>query len=250
MKLGYCKVSISPVRSENKDQSEIVSQLLFGEIIHIITIEGNWCNIISYADNYTGWIDVKHFKPLTEKESNRWLDGLGYENSIVRIISTPWGLQRIVKGSFVPFHENTTFNIGVDQFEFIDFPTEEKANSIFDVAKEYLNSPYLWGGKTPFGIDCSGLTQVVFRFFGINLPRDASQQVECGMEVDFCDIELGDVAFFQNKEGRIIHVGILDGLNSIIHASGCVRIDRITSEGIFNNETNEMTHYLNCIKRF
>ena len=250
MKLGYCKVSISPVRSENKDQSEIVSQLLFGEIIHIITIEGNWCKITTYADNYTGWIDVKHFKPLTEKESNRWLDGLGYENSIFRIISTPWGLQRIVKGSFVPFHENTTFNIGVDQFEFIDFPTEEKANSIFDVAKEYLNSPYLWGGKTPFGIDCSGLTQIVFRFFGINLPRDASQQVECGMEVDFCDIELGDVAFFQNKEGRIIHVGILDGLNSIIHASGCVRIDRITSEGILNNETNEMTHYLNCIKRF
>jgi hypothetical protein len=250
VKLGYCKVSISPVRSENKDQSEIVSQLLFGEIIHIITIVGNWCKITTYADNYTGWIDVKHFKPLTEKECNRWLDGLGYENSIFRIISTPWGIQRIVKGSFVPFHENTTFNIGFDQFEFIDFPSEEKANSIFDVAKEYLNSPYLWGGKTPFGIDCSGLTQVVFRFFGINLPRDASQQVECGMEVDFCDIELGDVAFFQNKEGRIIHVGILDGLNSIIHASGCVRIDRITSEGILNNETNEMTHYLNCIKRF
>ncbi len=250
MKLGYCKVSISPVRSENKDQSEIVSQLLFGEIIHIITIEGNWCKIITYVDNYSGWIDVKHFKPLTEKESNRWLDGLGYENLIVRIISTPWGIQRIVKGSFVPFHENTTFNIGVDQFEFIDFPTEEKANSIFEVAKEYLNSPYLWGGKTPFGIDCSGFTQVVFRFFGINLPRDASQQVECGIEVDFCDIELGDVAFFQNKEGRIIHVGILDGLNSIIHASGCVRIDQITGEGILNSETNEMTHYLNCIKRF
>lgn len=250
MKLGYCKVSISPIRAENKDQSEIVSQLLFGEVLHIITIEGNWCKIITYVDNYSGWIDIKHFKPLTEKESNRWLDGLGYENSIVRIISTPWGLQRIVKGSFVPFHENTTFNIGLDQFEFLDYPVEKNEKSIFDVAKEYLNSPYLWGGKTPFGIDCSGFTQVVFRFFGINLPRDASQQVECGMEVDFCDIELGDVAFFQNKEGRIIHVGILDGLNSIIHASGCVRIDRIKSEGILNSETNEMTHYLNCIKRF
>jgi hypothetical protein len=248
-KFGYCKVSISPVRSENKDLAEIVTQLLFGEIIHIEEISGSWCKIITFSDNYSGWIDVKHFLPLTQKELNRWQDGLSYENSIFRTLVTPWGKQRIVKGSFVPFNSKEEFKIGNDSFNFIEPAISLTPTSAYELAIEYLNTPYLWGGKSPFGIDCSGLTQTVFRFFEKNLPRDASQQIEHGLEVDFEDILEGDIAFFHNKEGKIIHVGILNGDGKIIHASGCVRIDSFTKEGIIHSESGFLTHNLNRIKR-
>ncbi len=250
MKSAYCKVSISPVRAENKDQAEIVTQLLFGELIHVEEIQENWCRITTFMDHYSGWIDVKHFRYLSEKEMSRWLDGISYEKNIVRTVETPWGNQRIVRGSFVPFQSDTSFNIGNDRFQFIDSPVDIIPSSKYELAKQYLNSPYLWGGKTPFGIDCSGLSQMVFRFFDINLPRDASQQVDQGNSVEFDEIEEGDLAFFHNKSGKIIHVGILDGKGSIIHASGCVRIDQLTSDGIIHSESGSLTHHLNCIKRY
>lgn len=248
-KLGYCKVSISPVRSENKDQAEMVTQLLFGEIIHIEEIAGNWTKVTTFSDNYPGWIDTKHFHFLSEKEAKRWMDGLSYEPSLFRKLNTPWGEQRIFKGSYIQYDESLKFNIGEDQFEFIDVSEGNHKNTIVELALEYLNTPYLWGGKTPFGIDCSGLTQMVFRFIGKNLPRDASQQVEHGMEVSFEEIEAGDLAFFHSKDRKIIHVGILDGQGSIIHASGCVRIDSISSEGIIHSESGSLTHTLNSIRR-
>ena len=248
-KFGFCKVSIAPVRAENKDQSEIVTQLLFGEIIEIQEILGSWSKITTFSDNYEGWIDSKHFLPLTHKEMNRWNNGLSFEKSICRTLETPWGMQRIVKGSFVPFDCEEEFKIANETFRFLDHSVNTVVSSIFEVAKEYLNTPYLWGGKSPFGIDCSGLTQVVFRFFDKNLPRDASQQIDHGMDVDFSEILPGDLAFFHNKEGKIIHVGILNGEGLIIHASGCVRLDKFTKEGIIHAETGYLTHTLNRIKR-
>jgi len=250
LKYAYCMVSISPVRAENKDQSEIVTQLLFGEVFQIEEINDSWCRILTFYDNYPGWIDVKHFKPLTEKEFNRWMDGVTNEKSIFRNLITPWGKQRIVKGSFIPFACDLPFKIGSDEFQLEEAFDEKSSESIYDIATEYLNSPYLWGGKTPFGIDCSGLTQTVFRFSGINLPRDASQQVEHGLEIDFTEHQSGDVAFFHNKSGKITHVGILNGKGDIIHASGCVRIDNITKEGIMHSESGALTHQLSIIKRF
>ena len=246
-KSAYCKVSISPIRAENKDQAEIVSQLLFGEIITINEIQENWVNITTLFDAYSGWIDVKHLKRLSDKELKRWLDGLSPTFDFLTEIKTPWGNQRLIRGSYLP-NENQ-FNIGNDSFEIINSSKDKLPSTIFETALSYLNAPYLWGGKQPFGIDCSGFTQMVYRFHGFNLPRDASQQVEIGQEIELEDIIEGDIAFFHNKNGKIIHVGILDGKGHIIHASGCVRIDTLTKEGIVHSESNTITHYLNCIKR-
>lgn len=246
---GYCIVSISPVRAEKRDASEMVTQLMFGEVVTVEEISSPWCRITTYADNYSGYVDIKHLHFLSEKEVNRWLDGLSYAKPVMRLLNTPWGKQRIFRGSFVPYSGDRSFNIGNDHFEYCEEISDLKFKSPVDLAMEYLNTPYLWGGKSPFGIDCSGLTQTVYRFFDINLPRDASQQVHYGTDVSFEDIESGDLAFFHNKEGKIIHVGILDDKGSIIHASGRVRKDLLTEEGIINTETGEKTHDLHSIKR-
>ena len=114
----------------------------------------------------------------------------------------------------------------------------------------YLNAPYLWGGRSPFGIDCSGFTQLVFKFAGIKLQRDAYQQGGQGSIINFIEeVQPGDLAFFSNDEGAIIHVGIMLKDNRIIHSSGKVRIDKIDHFGIYNAETKKHSHLLKLIKR-
>jgi len=149
---GYCIVSISPVREEKRDASEMVSQLMFGEIVSIEEISAPWCKIRTYTDNYCGYVDIKHIHFLSEKEVNRWLDGLSYEKHFIRTLNTPWGKQHIYRGSFVPYGASTNFNIGNDHFEFDEDNFDLAFKSPVELVTEYLNTPYLWGGKSPFGI--------------------------------------------------------------------------------------------------
>lgn len=246
-KFAYCKVAVSPVRADHSDRAEIVTQLLFGEIVTILEIHEQWLKIQSYADHYEGWIDGKQVRPLSKKEFSRWFDGMTTETALTRQLETPWGKQLITRGAFVPL-EGPAFNIGNDQFRFLD-EEDELPSSPVELALRYENAPYLWGGKTPFGIDCSALMQLSFRFFGINLPRDASQQVDVGMEIPFGEQQAGDVAFFINQAGKIHHVGLLLSPDTIIHASGWVRIDDFSNEGILRRPDGEISHRFYCIKR-
>lgn len=248
-KLGYCSVSLSPLRAEKRDASEMVSQLMFGELVTIKDIQSPWCEVVTYSDNYPGFVDSKHIRLLSDKEAKRWLDGLSFQKQLIRSLSTPWGKQLIYRGSFVPFGNEMNFNIGEDAFTYPDEQIEFSLSDTVQFATEYLNTPYLWGGKSPFGIDCSGFTQVILRFFDINIPRDASQQVEFGQEIEFEDCQRGDLAFFSNASGKVIHVGFLDGAGQIIHASGCVRIDHFTQQGIKHIISGELTHTLHSIRR-
>ena len=121
---------------------------------------------------------------------------------------------------------------------------------MIDQALKYFNAPYLWGGRSPLGIDCSGLTQIIYKMAGYAIPRDAGQQVHCGKALSFIEeTKPGDLAFFDNDEGRIIHVGIIWEKNKIIHASGKVRIDNVDQFGIYNLETKRYTHQMRVMKR-
>lgn len=243
---AYCLVSCSPVRIDKSDRSEIVTQLLFGELVQIREIEAPWVHITTLFDSYEGYVDHKHLKRLSGKEAKRWLDGITLLTNQTLLIDGPQGKQTIYQGSYI--QELKEFNIGKDTFTILE-DLDDDFDSPSEAAMSYLNSPYLWGGKSPFGIDCSGFTQLVFRNFGVNLPRDAYEQADVGMGVEYGEIQPEDLAFFANSSGKITHVGLVLENTQIIHASGHVRIDQLTADGIINSQTGELTHNLAHIKR-
>lgn len=242
---GICSVSIAPCREEQADSSQMVTQLLFGEHFHILHKGRKWTKIKTAFDHYECYIDNKQYVSIN-KSTFFQLEKKIFERSSKDVIPATSNGSKIylVKGSFI--HENILTKLKTDLQSQI--PTESLKPA--QIAREYLNAPYLWGGRSPFGIDCSGLSQMSFLLAGKQLPRDAYQQAELGTVVDFVEeAKEGDLAFFDNDEGKIIHVGIILSGGKIIHASGKVRIDKIDHEGIFNEEIKKYTHKLRIIKR-
>ena len=254
MNYGICNLSAIPLRIEPSDSSEMVSQILFGEHFKVIDKSKQWRKVRLSFDKYEGWIDHKQYLEIT-KEYYQRLDKetITVSSQLVDFISGKKNeLIPIVLGSTLPFFKNNQFNLADKEFNFEGQVTAQKGTKedIIKTTFLYSNTPYLWGGKTPFGIDCSGFTQMVYKINGIRLLRDASQQANQGEVLSFIEeSEPGDLAFFDNKEGEITHVGIIMANNYIIHASGQVRIDRLDQSGIFNENLKKHTHKLRVIKK-
>ncbi|MBP4142317.1 C40 family peptidase [Flavobacterium sp. P4023] len=249
---GICNLAMIPLRLEPSDRSEIVSQVLFGEHFEIVEQQNQWTRVRLQYDAYEGWIDFKQMQLISEdsykKLSN---EKIILNGDLIEYITTPSNLLiPIPLGSSLSFLNYDEINTSNFDFEGVRTSGIKDKSLLIDTAFLYLNAPYLWGGKTPFGIDCSGFTQMVYKLNGYKLLRDASQQSTQGEPLSFIEeSEAGDLAFFDNEEGNIIHVGIIMEDNYIIHASGKIRIDRLDHLGIFNAETNKHTHKLRVIKK-
>lgn len=250
MKYAICQVSVSPIRAENQDQSEQVTQCLFGEKVEVLETKKNWIKIKEIYDGYEGWADSKQYLEVSEEEFRSIHDNFFAIDGFNLAIENNQPITLTI-GAHLPNLIDSKIKFGNKELEYLgEFHTGKlKKEDIPDLGNLYLNTPYLWGGKSTFGIDCSGLVQQVYKFCGIKLPRDAYQQAELGEALSFvAEAEPGDLAFFDNEEGRIIHVGIILENSKIIHAHGKVRIDPLDSTGIFNTDSQSYSHKLRVIK--
>lgn len=257
MDYGIATLSVIPMRAGASEKSEMVSQVLFGETIEIIERKGRqWCRVRSTWDDYLGWVNAAQITEIAEKQFAECQKSVAYALELMQPAVAHEHFLPLTLGASLPNFDGLQFRIKNKRYQYSGQVIQPELikpsiDLLIKVARRYLYAPYLWGGRSPFGIDCSGFTQQVYRMAtNIALPRDAYQQVEMGAIVDFIDeAQAGDLAFFENQRGRITHVGILLPESMIIHASGQVRIDKIDHFGIFNSDKNAYSHRLRVIKR-
>jgi hypothetical protein len=239
-------ISINPIRREAAESAEMISQLLFGEDLEVLEEAGTWTKIKTLHDNYEGWVDTKM---LSERQIP--IKDYSIVTSLTATLKSDDATFPVVMGSRIPNLSIGRFVLGTKWFELLSgeisarpFGTEAAIQALFQLK----NAPYLWGGRSPFGIDCSGLSQLFYRLIGKDIPRDASQQIALGEDVFLSEAQAGDLAFFE-KEGRVTHVGVLLDNSTIIHASGHVRIDGIDANGIYIKAKQSYSHTLVGVKR-
>ena len=235
------------MRAEPKDTSELVSQVIYGESFKIIEQRANWSLIKLSFDNYKGWIDNKQLVEISETVYDSTISEANiYSSDLIEFIQiNNKGLLTIPFGSTL-----NSIKLFDHSFDGNTTKTIQPKENLVKTSLLFINSPYLWGGRTPFGIDCSGFTQIIYKINGYKIDRDAKDQVNLGVSLSFIEeSDPGDLAFFDNKEGDIVHVGIIMKDNHIIHAHGQVRIDRLDQTGIYNVDTKKHTHKLRVIKK-
>jgi gamma-D-glutamyl-L-lysine dipeptidyl-peptidase len=256
MQSAICLLSVVPMRKEAAHRSEMVSQVLFGEYVSIIEEKDDFVFIRCLYDGYEGWVQANQLQRIEEREI---FQTATFTNAFSSLVAKDKSSLQIPYASPVYNAGQLSFTVAGSTFNYL-FQPQQVWNSrdlsfnektLQAVYQPFLNTPYLWGGKSVFGIDCSGFAQQVFKFFSVRLLRDAYLQAEQGTPVSSLEeSKPGDLAFFQNEKGRVTHVGIILGDNQIVHASGKVRIDPIDSNGITNAETGRQTHTMHSIRRF
>lgn len=254
MEQGSIETGISlqgfiPVRKDPHERSEMVTQVLFGEYVDIDDEAGLWLHIRTHLDQYEGWVDKKCIYRTEQVRAAAYY--VCRENIRIRNLTDGYSVILPI-GSSVPELAEGSFELGGKQFSVgeassLAKPGAISAEALFPIL---VSVPYLWGGRCGYGFDCSGLTQFLCRVNGKEIPRDASDQSAMGQTLSFMEeVQTGDLAFFDNTEGMIHHVGMMAGKDRIIHASGMVRIDRIDQQGIYNEELGKYTHKLRVLKR-
>lgn len=269
------RCTVTPVRMEPSEGSEQLTQLLFGEVCQVLERLPRWTKIRSTVDGQTGWVDFKMVTSIGDEAT-------GDEAKSIGVVAVPIAAATDMKtgeelmltlGTRLPNYAHGTFEIlGKkylinptcvshldDALQAIGHPAgyrlEGKGEEVCTIAQTLLNAPYLWGGKNAMGIDCSGFTQVVYSVFGVNLLRNAREQITQGTPVaSLAEAQAGDLAFFDHadrdpKATNISHVGLLLDKQTIIHCSGCVHVDYIDDMGIHLPD-GELTHHLVQIKRY
>lgn len=235
-----CQQTWIPLRKSHSSASEMVSSMIFGETCTMVEQKEDWLKVVCDFDNYEGWIP-ENYLTFIAAEATPW-------NQIVKghrvALVSEKGRIHLSPGSQLPgdmvLMDNTEWKV--------EDSSNMRREALWQLAASFMYVPYLWGGRSDCGIDCSGLVQVVYKIAGFSLPRDSGDQYLCGEDVSFGDHRPDDLAFFQNSSGKITHVGIVSP-EGIIHASGRVREDLLTAAGIENSHSRHTTHWLAGIKR-
>lgn len=241
---GICLYSVIPCRDQPSHRSQQTTQLLFGETYTVLDKMNDFLLIECDHDDYQAWIATNQHHEL-EKE-------LPYivNESLLQTIKVDNQTMYVPMGAYIPKDKWTLFgktytasNYSSNQLTSVEIK--------LDYYSRLLNyTPYMWGGRTPLGMDCSGFSQLIYRMLGKNIKRDSLQQAEMGTTINIInETQPGDLAFFDNDEGRITHVGVLLDHQNVAHASGCVKTEKVDHEGIYSSELNKYTHKLRLIKR-
>ncbi len=256
MDYGICMISVAPLRSLPADTSEMVTQVLFGELVRVLDRQDKWLYVQLETDNYQGWISKGQLTPLSKadytllQDQARWVS-----TDLVQVLHNKTKDYRFLISAGSSFYNcmNDSFELLGDSYQYLGTMSSTETflpDALINNAMLFLHTPYVWGGKSALGIDCSGLTQLIFKMAGKTIHRDASQQATQGEMINLINEALaGDLLFFDNEEGHIIHTGVLIDDVHILHAHQKVRIDKVDHHGIFNLDTKKYSHKLRVIKR-
>lgn len=251
---GVCHLSTIPVRCRPSHRSELGSELLFGEGYELLDAQDDWLKIQCLWDRHIGWIHAAQYAS-TPLSRDQLLQCRAFALEVAQPAASKQHYLPILLGSSLRHFDGINCRLNQQRYTYSGqaiVPSEVTPTPTLAIriARKYLYAPYRWGGRSPFGIDAPGLTQMIFKAMGIPIPRSAALQARRGRLIDFIhEAQMGDVAFFEDERGQVIHTGLILPDAQIIHAAGLVRIDSLDHYGIYNHDTGRYTHKLRVIRR-